>query len=156
VALRAELGCYFRADKPTTANDYDLHGEPFRVAFDWLLKFRTDLVGTPRTTGSYCGGRLIQPHRHCVGIQGFRTLRFIIKWSIRLVAAGHDAAVDVEDRAGDPAGLVGEQIGDGVGDVGGRGGPLDCISPGCRWPVAPTRQHLSRRSPAITVILSTF
>src|SRR3954467_4887484 len=34
-------------------------------------------------------------------------------------AAGHDAAVDVENRAGDPAGLVGEQIGDGVGDVGG-------------------------------------
>src|SRR6516164_6546139 len=39
--------------------------------------------------------------------------------SIGLVAAGHEAAVDVENRAGDPAGLVGEQIGDGVGDVGG-------------------------------------
>ena len=34
-----------------------------------------------------------------------------------LVAAGHDAAVDVEDRAGDPAGMLGEQKGDGVGDV---------------------------------------
>src|SRR6516165_5338310 len=39
--------------------------------------------------------------------------------SIGLVAAGHEAAVDVENRAGDPAGLIGEQIGDGVGDVGG-------------------------------------
>src|SRR3984957_1012755 len=38
---------------------------------------------------------------------------------IGLVAPGHEAAVDVENRAGDPAGLVGEQIGDGVGDVGG-------------------------------------
>src|SRR6516165_6892438 len=38
--------------------------------------------------------------------------------SIGLVAAGHEAAVDVENRAGDPAGLVGEQIGDGVSDVG--------------------------------------
>ena len=34
--LRAELGHYFRADKPTTANDHDLHHEPFRVAFDWI------------------------------------------------------------------------------------------------------------------------
>ena len=34
---------------------------------------------------------------------------------VRLVAAGHDAAVDVENRAGDPAGVVGEQIRDGVG-----------------------------------------
>src|SRR6185312_6966791 len=39
--------------------------------------------------------------------------------SIGLVAPGHDADVDVENRAGDPAGPVGEQIGDGVGDVGG-------------------------------------
>ena len=36
----------------------------------------------------------------------------------QLVAAGHDPAVDVENRAGNPAGLIGEQIGDGVGDVG--------------------------------------
>src|SRR4051812_2876826 len=32
---------------------------------------------------------------------------------------GHDAAVDIENRAGDPAGMVGEQIGDGVGYVSG-------------------------------------
>src|ERR1700722_4406646 len=37
---------------------------------------------------------------------------------IGLVAPGHEAAVDVENRTGDPAGLVGEQIGDGGGDVG--------------------------------------
>ena len=55
MSLRAELSRYFRADKPATANDCDLHDEPFRVAFDWLLG-----------------------------------------------AAGHDAAVDVENRAGDP------------------------------------------------------
>src|ERR1700744_1174763 len=38
---------------------------------------------------------------------------------VGLVAPGHEAAIDVENRAGDPAGLVGEQIGDGVGDVDG-------------------------------------
>src|SRR6516164_9012595 len=32
-----------------------------------------------------------------------------------LVAAGHDAAVDVPDGAGDPAGGGGQQEGDGVG-----------------------------------------
>jgi hypothetical protein len=37
VSPRAELGRYFRADKPTTANDHDLHDEPFRVAFDWCV-----------------------------------------------------------------------------------------------------------------------
>ena len=41
------------------------------------------------------------------------------RYASGLVAAGHDAAVDVENRAGDPAGLFGEQKGDGVGDVGG-------------------------------------
>ena len=40
LSLRAELGRYFRADQPTTANDYDLHDEPFRVAFDWSRRFR--------------------------------------------------------------------------------------------------------------------
>jgi hypothetical protein len=29
-----------------------------------------------------------------------------------LIASGHDAAVDVEDGTGDPAGVVGEQVGD--------------------------------------------
>src|ERR1700743_548208 len=38
---------------------------------------------------------------------------------VGLVAPGHEAAIDVEDCAGDPAGLVGEQVGDGVGNVGG-------------------------------------
>jgi len=36
-----------------------------------------------------------------------------------------------------------------------RGGPPVCISPGCRWPVAPMRQRLSRPSPATTVTSST-
>ena len=40
MSLHAELGCYFRADKPTPANDYDLHDEPFGVAFEWSLRFR--------------------------------------------------------------------------------------------------------------------
>ena len=37
---------------------------------------------------------------------------------LRLVAPRHDATVDVEYRAGDPTGLIREQIRDGVGDVG--------------------------------------
>src|SRR5690242_16896740 len=47
-------------------------------------------------------------------------LSLIFRTYIALVAAGHDASVDIENRAGYPAGPVGEQIGDGVGDVGGR------------------------------------
>jgi hypothetical protein len=36
-----------------------------------------------------------------------------------LVASGHDAAVDVPDGAGDPAGGRGEQERDGVGQIAG-------------------------------------
>ncbi len=34
-----------------------------------------------------------------------------------LIASSHDAAVDVEDGAGDPAGVVGEQVDDGRREV---------------------------------------
>ena len=37
---------------------------------------------------------------------------------VGLIAAGHDAAVDVENRAGDPTGVIRQQIRDGVGHVG--------------------------------------
>jgi hypothetical protein len=40
-----------------------------------------------------------------------------------LVASGHDAAVDVPDGAGDPAGGRGEQEGNGVGQVAGGADP---------------------------------
>jgi hypothetical protein len=39
--------------------------------------------------------------------------------SLTLVAAGHDSAVDVHDVAGHPAGVVREQVYDGVGNVAG-------------------------------------
>ena len=42
------------------------------------------------------------------------------RYASGLVAAGHDAAINVENRAGDPACLFGEQKGDGVGHVGRR------------------------------------
>src|SRR5215831_9414446 len=45
-------------------------------------------------------------------------------WS---VAAGHDAAVDVPDRAGHPAGGRGEQEGDGVGQVTGGADPAQRV-----------------------------
>src|SRR6266480_1500414 len=44
-----------------------------------------------------------------------------------LVASGHDAAVDVPDRAGDPAGGRGEQEGDGVGQVAGGADPAQRV-----------------------------
>ena len=44
-----------------------------------------------------------------------------------LVAAGHDAAVDIPDGAGDPAGGRGEQEGDGVGQVAGGAGPAERV-----------------------------
>jgi hypothetical protein len=67
VSLRAEHGRYFRADKPTTADDYDLHDEPFNVG-----------MTAPRATqGPYRRGRLNQARRHCLGVLRFRTLRFI-------------------------------------------------------------------------------
>src|SRR4029453_1904717 len=44
-----------------------------------------------------------------------------------LVASGHDAAVDVPDGAGDPAGGRGEQERDGVRQVAGRTGPAERV-----------------------------
>src|SRR6266566_6613689 len=44
-----------------------------------------------------------------------------------LVASGHDAAVDVPDGAGDPAGGRGEQEGDGVGQVAGGADPAQRV-----------------------------
>src|ERR1700749_2431471 len=44
-----------------------------------------------------------------------------------LVASGHDAAVDVPDRAGHPAGGRGEQEGDGVGQVAGGADPAERV-----------------------------
>src|SRR5256886_1320017 len=44
-----------------------------------------------------------------------------------LVASGHDAAVDVPDRAGDPAGGRGQQEGDGVGQVAGGADPAQRV-----------------------------
>src|SRR5215469_14809913 len=46
-------------------------------------------------------------------------MSFVTASSIGLVAAGHDAAVDVENRAGDPTGLIRQQIRHGVGHIGG-------------------------------------
>src|SRR5436190_21252548 len=46
------------------------------------------------------------------------------RWS---VAPGHDAAVDVPDGAGDPAGGRGQQEGDGVGQVAGGAGPAERV-----------------------------
>src|SRR5205814_9851369 len=45
-------------------------------------------------------------------------------WS---VASGHDAAVDVPDRAGHPAGGRGQQEGDGVGQVTGGADPAERV-----------------------------
>src|SRR6516165_373287 len=86
---------------------------------------RTDVVRTAAAASSSSAdiaraGRLASRCR--LSLQALLSAFFHSQWprtSIGLVAAGHEAAVDVENRAGDPAGLVGEQIGDGVGDVGG-------------------------------------
>jgi hypothetical protein len=43
------------------------------------------------------------------------------------VASGHDAAVDVPDGAGDPAGGRGEQEGDGVRQIAGGTGPAERV-----------------------------
>src|SRR6185437_16635565 len=44
-----------------------------------------------------------------------------------LVASGHDAAIDVPDGAGDPAGGRGEQEGDGIGQVAGGADPAERV-----------------------------
>src|SRR5204862_7974766 len=47
--------------------------------------------------------------------------------AVVLVACGHDAAVDVPDGGGDPAGGRGEQEGDGVGQVAGGADPAQRV-----------------------------
>src|SRR4051794_33871593 len=63
----------------------------------------------------------------CVSAPGRRVVgpaRGRAGWS---VASGHDAAVDVPDGAGHPAGGGGQQEGDGVGQVTGGADPAERV-----------------------------